>query len=168
MLRLAAKSQEPGVRWLQDNIQSLHKLPTAGWDIAVASLCLMDLPDHTAVFNTASRLLVKGGLMVWTVVHPCFGSPRSEALADDLGVLRERRVREYAATWWRSLRPNTVRGELGAFHRPLSDYLNAFIGAGFHIDRVAEPLVPPDAPLEADQESHRWLPPILGVRGTKT
>lgn len=128
----------------------------------------MDLPDHSAVFQTAARLLVGGGVMAWTVVHPCFGSPRSDPLPDALGVLRQLRVSEYSATWWRSPRPHTVRGEVGSFRRPVGDYLNSLIGAGFRIDRVAEPVVPLDAKLDGDQERHRWLPPILGMVGTRT
>jgi ubiquinone/menaquinone biosynthesis C-methylase UbiE len=168
MLRLANQGTGAGVRFVEGDIQSPSKLPDASWDLVVASLCLIDLPDPAAVFAVAARVLVVGGRMIWTVIHPCFGSPHAEPHADRSGALRERVVREYAQTWWQSARLGTVRGEVGAFHRPLSDYLNSFLGAGFRIDQVAEPVVPGDAELAPDQESHRWLPPILGVVGTRS
>jgi SAM-dependent methyltransferase len=143
MLRLAARADRLGIRFLEADIQSLAQLPDQSWDLAVASLCRMDLPEPGAVFAAAARTLVSGGKMIWTIIHPCFGSPRAEPHPDQDGVLRELLVREYAPTWWQSPRPGTIRGEVGAFHRPLSDCLNSFIGAGFRIDRVAEPLVSP-------------------------
>ncbi len=167
MLRIATGNRSPGVEFVRGDIQSLTGWPDASWDLAVASLCLMDLPDPAAVFRTANRLLTTGGRLIWTVVHPCFGSPHSEPHPDRQGVLRERIVRQYAATWWRSPRPGTVRGEVGAFHRSFSEYLNAFIGAGFAVDELAEPLVSANAALLPGQESHRYLPPILAVVGTK-
>ncbi|MGC2191133.1 MAG: methyltransferase domain-containing protein [Candidatus Dormiibacterota bacterium] len=168
MLRIAARANRLGISFLEADIQSLAQLPDRSWDLAVASLCLMDLPEPGAVFAAAARALVSGGKMIWTIIHPCFGSPHAEPYPDQDGVLRERLVREYAPTWWQSPRPGTIRGEVGAFHRPLSDYLNSFIHAGFRIDLVAEPLVSPNARLAPDQESHRWLPPIVGVVGTSS
>lgn len=168
MLRVASQGRGSEVRLVEGDIQSLSQLPDASWDLVIASLCLMDLPDPAAVFAVAARALVSGGRMIWTVIHPCFGSPRAEPHADRSGALRERVVREYAPTWWQSARMGTVRGEVGAFHRPLSDYFNSFIRAGFRIDQVAEPVVPAGAALAPDQESHRWLPPILGAVGTRS
>ncbi|MGC1909817.1 MAG: methyltransferase domain-containing protein [Candidatus Dormiibacterota bacterium] len=168
MLRLAKQGAGAGIHFLEDDMQSASQLPDASWDLVVASLCLMDVPDSDAVFAVAARVLVVGGRMIWTVIHPCFGSPHAEPHADRSGALRERVVREYAPTWWQSARTGTVRGEVGAFHRPLSDYLNPFVHAGFRIDQVAEPVVPGEAELTPDQESHRWLPPILGVVGARS
>jgi SAM-dependent methyltransferase len=167
MLRIAEGQGGAAISYLKDDIQSLSRLPSGSWDLAVACLCLMDLPDQAAVFQAAARVLVVGGEMVWTILHPCFQSPFSEARADDLGFISERLVREYRAAQWRSSRPGTVRGQVGAHHRPVADYLNSFVGAGFHIERVAEPLVPASARLAPDRESHRALPPIFGVVGSK-
>lgn len=167
MLRIAEGQGGVAISYLQDDIQSLSQLPSGSWDLAVASLCLMDLPDQAAVFQAAARVLVVGGAMVWTILHPCFQSPFSEARPDDQGIISERLVREYRAARWRSPRPGTVRGEVGAYHRSVAEYLNSFVAAGFHIERVAEPLVPASARLAPDQESHRALPPIFGVVGSK-
>jgi SAM-dependent methyltransferase len=167
MLGIAEDRVPKGTRLLEEDVQALTTLDNASFDAVAASLMLMDVPDFQAVFRAAARVLVPMGTMVWTITHPCFQSPHSEPIDDGTGVLGHRRIKEYSPTWWRSDRPGTVRGELGAYHRPLSDYMNAFIASGFDLISVAEPVAPSGEDLQPDQVSHRTLPPILGVEGRR-
>jgi hypothetical protein len=41
-----------------------------------------------------------------------------------------------ASPWWK---PDGIRGRIGMRHLPLSELINAFIGAGFLLDRAVEP-----------------------------
>ncbi len=167
MLGIAEGTVPKGTRLLEEDVQALTKLDNASFDAVVASLMLMDVPDFQAVFGAAARVLVPMGTMLWTITHPCFQSPHSEPIDDGTGMLRHRRINEDSTTWWRSERPGTVRGELGAYHRPLSDYMNAFMASGFDLVHVAEPVAPSGEDLQPDQVSHRTLPRILGVEGRR-
>lgn len=167
MLRIAEDTVPNGIRLVEDDVQALTTMDQASFDAVVASLMLMDVPNFQAVFRASARVLVPQGTMVWTITHPCFQSPHSEPIDDGTGALRHRRIKEYSATWWRSDRPGTVRGDLGAYHRPLSDYLNAFIASGFNLVHVAEPVAPSGEDMQPDQVSHHTLPPILGVEGRR-
>ena len=143
------------------------RLATESFDAVVASLMLMDLSDFRAVFAEACRILKPGGLMAWTIMHPCFQSPYSAGLPDDTGALVHRRIVTYAAQHWRSTKPGTIRGTVGAWHRPITEYLTGFIESGFTIDQVAEPVIPAAWPLARDRWHHYVLPPLLAVRGIR-
>lgn len=160
-------STPPYVTYVCADARKPSLLPDAAFDAVVINLMLMDVMEFEAVFAAASRLLSDGGMAVWTIMHPCFESPHSEPLDDGTGRLSHRRVSQYSPQWWRSGREGTLRAALGAFHRPLSGYVNAFVRAGFEILEMGEPVVPKHVPLEPDQESHYVLPPLLGVVGVR-
>jgi hypothetical protein len=73
------------------------------------------------------------GIMIWVIMHPCFQSPYSHPLGDG-----SRKVLDYKEQFWKSQGTGTIRSTLGAYHRPLSAYLNDFMEAGFSIIRVDE------------------------------
>jgi hypothetical protein len=129
---------------------------------------LMDVPHFGQVFRSAFRVLVNNGRMIWTIMHPCFQSPYSESVPDEQGLVHYGLIKSYEEQQWKSGGKGTIRGTLGAHHRPLSQYLNAFVENGFRLTHISEPTVPLDSMLERDQRIHQFLPPILGVVGIKS
>lgn len=102
---------------------------------------LMDVPNFQEVFRSAFRVMKQNGWIIWTITHPCFQSPHSEPVPDEDGVLRYRVVKDYEETWWKSGGCGTIRSTLGAYHRPLSSYINGFLTSGFRLDGMSEPTV---------------------------
>lgn len=133
LLRYAQEKTDQ-VNWVQDDAMELSKLPDASYDFVVSSIMLMDVPDHHRVFQACHRILKPGGIMIWVVMHPCFQSPFSHPLGDG-----SRKVLQYAPQFWKSAGTGTIRSTLGAYHRPLSAYINDFMSAGFSLLRVDEP-----------------------------
>ncbi|WP_284645115.1 class I SAM-dependent methyltransferase [Paenibacillus silviterrae] len=133
MLDLARKLTAE-VLWVRDDAMTLRTLQDESFDVVVSSIMLMDLPDHEAVFRQSHRILKHGGIMIWLVMHPCFQSPFSHPLDDGA-----RKVYQYAPQFWKSHGTGTLRSTLGAYHRPVAEYLNGFMGAGFALKRVLEP-----------------------------
>jgi SAM-dependent methyltransferase len=96
-----------------------------------------DVEDFAAVLREAARVLAPGGLVLCYGAHPCFNGPHTEWL-DDGGMRAHPTYRRAGwhpeAPWWGAF----VRRRVGMRHHPLADLLNAFIGAGLAIERVAE------------------------------
>ncbi len=96
-----------------------------------------DVDDFAAVVAEAARVLTPGGLLVFCGAHPCFNGPHSEWLEDG-GVLAHPTYRQVGwhqeAPWWGAF----VRRRVGMCHRPLAEFINAFISAGLMIERLSE------------------------------
>ncbi|MFE5323624.1 class I SAM-dependent methyltransferase [Paenibacillus sp. NPDC056579] len=129
-----ASSQDQNVHWIHDDAMTLSQLREESFDIVVSSLMLMDVPDHRAVFRQSLRILKPGGLMIWLIMHPCFQSPFSEPLEGG-----GHKVVQYAPQYWKSEGEDTFRSIAGSHHRPISDYVNDFMNAGFELQRLFEP-----------------------------
>jgi len=122
------------VNWVCEDAMTLSSVPDESFDAVVSSLMLMDVSDHLAVFKQTMRILRPGGIFVWMVMHPCFHSPFC-GLQDD----GSRIVSQYAPQFWKSEGQGTLRSVLGSYHRPISQYVNDFMKAGFILDRFFEP-----------------------------
>jgi SAM-dependent methyltransferase len=130
-------------------------LPFAGGSfLAVAAMWIStDVDDFAAVLAEAARVLRPGGVFVFYGAHPCFNGPHVQFL-DDGGIVAHPTYRitgwHREAPWW----GNFVRKRVGMRHHPLADMLNAFIGTGLVIERVAE-------------LGDHPVPVILGIRARK-
>ncbi|MBE1446916.1 class I SAM-dependent methyltransferase [Paenibacillus sp. OAS669] len=149
-----AKEKNDQVNWIQDDAMELRRLPDAAYDYVVSSVMLMDVPDHRKVFRACHRILKPEGIMIWVIMHPCFQSPFSHPLGDG-----SRKVMQYAPQFWKSAGTGTIRSTLGAYHRPLSAYINDFMSAGFSLLRVDEP--------ERPDTSVDQLPSLFAAVGQK-
>ncbi|GIP41042.1 class I SAM-dependent methyltransferase [Paenibacillus sp. J31TS4] len=149
-----ARRKSGGTAWVQDDAMTLASLPDGAYDFSVSCVMLVDVPDHRSVFAAASRILKPGGTFVWIITHPCFQSPFSAPEGDG-----SRRIREYTPQFWISSGTGTIRSTVGAYHRPLADYVNSFLEAGFTLLRVDEP-ARPDAAVDR-------LPLYFGAIGRK-
>ncbi|MFI5337125.1 MAG: class I SAM-dependent methyltransferase [Opitutales bacterium] len=128
-------------------------LPFAGgsFDFATAFMSLMDIPEVEKVLDEAFRVLRPGGFLQFSILHPCFNPPHRRNCRDDDRVTYAIEVGDYFVDargrideWIFGPAPEAMRDRLPKFkvprfHRPLSQWLNLLIGAGFALERVAEP-----------------------------
>src|SRR5207253_849910 len=114
------------------------------------------------------RVLRAGGFLQFSITHPCFFPPhrrllrdsRKRAYAVEVGQYFER-IDGRIDRWLFSAAPDHVKAglkpfEIPIFHRPLSEWLNAIIQAGFVLEEVAEP--------KADEETARRVPAVAETR----
>jgi ubiquinone/menaquinone biosynthesis C-methylase UbiE len=119
--------------------------PDSAFDDVIASLVLHYLKDWTAPLAEIRRVLRPGGRLIASVNHPIAG----HALV--------RPGAEYFSTYLWSEQITTASGQsyvLANWHRPLPAMISAFIGAGFRIAAIDEPLPDPNTP-------HELLPDFL-------
>jgi SAM-dependent methyltransferase len=112
----------------------------ASFDAVVSAFTHTDVEDFEALLAEAARVLRSGGAFVYVGVHPCFVGPH--AFVHDRGVPELHPG--YRQTGWKIEAPGIwtegLRARVGARHLPLGLLLQAFLDAGFRLDRVEEPI----------------------------
>jgi ubiquinone/menaquinone biosynthesis C-methylase UbiE len=142
LLDIARKEEqrEPrGIRYIQDDAQSLSSVGDTAFDLVVCNVALMDIPDITATFQAVQRVLRQSGHFVFSITHPCFLPPDSHWTQEENGAVGRFVSHYFEEIYWRSDNAHGVRGKVGAHHRTLSTYLNSLIEAGLCIERLVEP-----------------------------
>ena len=111
------------------------------FDAAVSLWTHTDVADFEAVCRETARVLKVGAPFVYVGMHPCFVGPHSLFVAGE-------GVPELHADWYRRIgryedapgvTPQGLRARVGATHLPLAEFLQAFLDAGFALERVEEP-----------------------------
>jgi ubiquinone/menaquinone biosynthesis C-methylase UbiE len=130
------------------------------FDFATGFMSFMDVPETQQLLAEAFRVLKPGGFVQFSISHPCFSTPHRRLLRDQNRTAYAVEVGDY----FRRLEGRVTEWNFGAaparakaglrpfqtpvFHRPLSEWLNLVIDAGFRLERLGEPQ-PSDATLRA-------------------
>jgi SAM-dependent methyltransferase len=124
------------IRYLQGDASTIDWWDQQPFDGVVCNMALMDIDDLDGVTATIHEVLRPGGWFHISLHHPCFPgetTPHGDALpswSPDRG---------YGEEGWWTTQSTGVRGHVGAQHRKLSTYLNAFLTAGLEFTRFLEP-----------------------------
>jgi SAM-dependent methyltransferase len=116
--------------------------PDASFDAVVSMWTHTDVDDFPAALREIGRVLQPDGRFVYLGAHPCFVGPHSRFVAaDGIPVLHPgyREARRYAEAPGTS--PEGLRAKVGAVHLPLGSFMQAFLEAGFILERFDEPVV---------------------------
>ena len=139
------RKERLGIDYHQGSASDMGFLPDGHFDLAVANYVLMDIQDYTGALRHIYRVLRRGGRFVAVISHPSFqgaqsgwvwavpDSPRRE---DRLGWRTDMYFhRGPTLEAWGNLDP------VLSFHRPLRDYWQAFVEAGFTVHTFEEPSI---------------------------
>ena len=123
-------------------------VPSGAVDLAVSSMVLMDVDDLDAVLGELARVLVPGGRLCFSILHP-LATCGDFVDADDnesafLVSLPYPQSRRYQETMDRDGLSMTFHSE----HRSIETYVDALARAGFVVELLREPV--PDADVIAD------------------
>ena len=136
---MQAEHDEPlGIRYLHADVAAPH---AAGgeFDLAVCSFGLSDIDDLDAAVAAISGVLVPGGRLAFSILHPCFaGGPDVSGSWPASGSYYDE------GRWTAESARSTLRRQVGASHRMLSTYLAALRRHDLRIDQLAEPRPEPD------------------------
>ena len=72
MYAVERESSNPlGITYLQHDLSTLT-LFDAAFEVVVANMVFMDIPDYQAAMHTCIRALKPGGQFIFSLLHPCF------------------------------------------------------------------------------------------------
>ena len=111
------------------------------FDAAVSVWTHTDFEDFSSVVGETARVLRPGAPVVYIGAHPCFVGPHSLFLgAEGVPELHRgyRPSRRYDSSAPGVANPEGLRARIDSAHLPLDVFLNAFLEAGFRVERLEE------------------------------
>ena len=145
------ESQEPlGITYLHASAVEMP-LPDASFDFVMATMSMMDVPEQDRAIREVARVLRPGGFFQFSILHPCFMTPRFKWVLDEAGQRVAMECGDYFSQeqgtieeWIFGAAPDELKERFEKFRIPrffhaLSTWLNMLCAAGLSIEETAEP-----------------------------
>jgi len=123
--------------------------PDSAFAFATAFMSFMDIPETERILAEAFRVIQPGGFLQFSILHPCFNPPHRRTCRDEDQHTYAIEVGDYFVDargrideWTFTTVPQAGRQQkfkIPRFHRPISQWLNLLIDAGFVVERCEEP-----------------------------
>lgn len=143
MLEVAReKSKDLPIRYVRCAIED-YDYPAESFDVVLSSLALHYVEDYDEVCRKVARCLVPGGVFLFSAEHPVFTAREPQQwVEDDEGRKLHWPVDNYFIEGKRQM---VFLGEpIQKYHRTLSHYASALVGAGFELNALVEPRPNPE------------------------
>ncbi|NMM62569.1 class I SAM-dependent methyltransferase [Clostridium sp. P21] len=147
------------------NYNQLIELGIEHFDKAVANMALMDIADIEPLLSAVYKLLKPKGVFVFSIMHPCFQSPKMRKVVEteDLGEKVETRnsIQIFNYITPQCYEGSAIVGQPVSqlyYHRSLSELLEQSFKAGFVVTGVKEPV------FSTDEMDWTEIPPALIIR----
>ena len=126
-------------------------LADASFDFVMATMSMMDVPDQDRAIREVARVLQPGGFFQFSILHPCFLTPRFKWVLDEAGQRVAMECGDYFSQeqgtieeWTFGSAPDELKERFEKFRIPrffhtLSTWLNMLCAAGLTIEETAEP-----------------------------
>jgi len=154
-----AREADPDGEYLLGDAAALP-FDDASFDLVVAYNVLMDVEDMAGAVREAARVLVPGGRLCASIVHPIVDAGEFDGDGPDARFVFEEPYferREYHGRCERAGLGITFHG----YVLPIEDYTRALEDAGFLLDALGEPADP------GDDEQWKRIPNFLYLRAVK-
>ncbi len=147
----ARENQEPqGITYLHASAVELP-FDDASFAFVMATMSMMDVPDQNRAIHEVARVLQPGGFFQFSILHPCFMTPRFKWVLDEAGQRVALECGDYFRTeqgtieeWIFGSAPEELKERFAKFRIPrffhtLSTWLNMLTAIGFVMEECAEP-----------------------------
>jgi 2-polyprenyl-3-methyl-5-hydroxy-6-metoxy-1,4-benzoquinol methylase len=162
LAREAERDEPLGIRYVSTSYAELGAFEECEFDAVVSFMALMDGPRFDDAMKACFRVLRPGGMLAFSLMHPCFITKGSHWIRDEAGVKEKWVVSHYfdPGHWVERWRFTDAPADVPPFavprfDRTLSQYLNAVMDAGFVLRRIQEPR-PSEAYCQVHPSQRGW------------
>lgn len=143
-----AEAQEPlGIRYIQTDAEQLSWWDGTPFFAVTSNLAFTDIANIVALAQTIAAILPSGGILVFSIPHPCAPFSTGEGLLEYPHYFRE--------GYRRSDNQASIRGRVGWVHRRVETYFQAFADA-FTLNALREP-----QPISPTPVAYASVPAVL-------
>ena len=148
---LEQEAKEPlGITYLHASAMEMP-LADASFDFVMATMSMMDVPEQDRAIREVARVLKPDGFFQFSILHPCFMTPRFKWVLDEAGQRVAMECGDYFSQeqgtieeWIFGSAPDELKERFEKFRIPrffhtLSTWLNMLCAAGLTIEETAEP-----------------------------
>jgi hypothetical protein len=132
-------------------------------DLAIAFMSLQDVDDLDGAVHEAGRMLVEGGRLCLSVVHPLNSAGTFEGKEPDSRFLIDGSYLD-SFRYADDVQRDGIRMQFHSEHRPLERYSRALEDAGFVIEAIREPAYHGE---QAKELRWRRVPAFLHLRAVR-
>lgn len=125
---IETEEKEPlGIKYLKEDLSQLTQFKEE-FDIVIANMVFMDIPDYQSAIRNCISSLKKEGIFIYSLLHPCF-----PGFENDWQKLKHVEVKDYFTQ-------SSIEAKYGqVFYRPLQIYINLTNDCGCITERIIEP-----------------------------
>lgn len=142
MLEIAKRKtpSEFDIRFHHGNCEKLDFLSNCTFDMIVSNMVIQDLAEYEAALSEMYRLLKEGGYFIFSILHPCFVTPKSGWVRNSAGQKQYWKIDNYFyESVYEQTIPTDAEEKIVFYHRTLTSYFKAIQKAGFIVEELVEP-----------------------------
>lgn len=132
-----ARQKTPGAEIVEAFAEELP-FEDNSFDTLLCCLVLLDVPDYRAAIREFARVLKPGGRIIVANLHPIITNSFANWTRDERGRALSYPVESY--TFESGGRAKWSGIDVVNYHRPLGDYLSAFLESGLILSKFVEPI----------------------------
>jgi len=152
-IELARKNTLPSIAYEIGNICKMNMFADDTFDVVVSINTLMDVLDFEQAITEIRRVLLPGGILAFSITHPCFSSPKvSGWVRKPIDSYRHEDSLYWHVDYYFDKVAENRPYDIMTIHRPLSEYIQCLVDKGFSMTHFIEPQVS-DAIVE---KNARW------------
>lgn len=149
-------SESLGIKYYKEDLSQLTCFHEE-FDIVIANMVFMDIPDYQAAVKNCINSLKKGGIFIYSLLHPCF-----PGFENDWQKMKKVEITDYFTE-------SSIEAHYGhVFSRPLQNYINLTNDYGCVTERIIEPQLSKEF-SEAHSELNRshFVPQFIVIKAKK-
>lgn len=138
--RAKQKESSSNIEFIEGNLEQLP-FSENSFDVILCNMVLMDVERIDKVINEFHRVLKPLGIVIISLIHPCFENPpRTYSLFNDKGIRLGSVIQKYFETGLIKDEINKINNQpYQHYHYMISDYLNVFANNNFCLLEMIEP-----------------------------